>query len=98
MSWMRSYHALMRAALRIKRRISRHRNLEDDRAEALAADATIHAAAQVDARFVRAVARPPAGRIGSVVFSCLSELYGAAPETIRETLFPRTGACRRPAL
>jgi hypothetical protein len=100
MGWMQRYHALMRAALRIKPRTVRHRvvAIPSDRAEALARDATAHAGVDVDATFVRAVAHPPGGRIGSVVYARLSELSGVPPEAIREELFPRPGASRRPAL
>lgn len=45
-------------------------------------------AAIVDEAFVRAVARPPGGRINTVVFGVLSGLFGAPASVIQRELFP----------
>jgi hypothetical protein len=93
MAWMLGYHALMRAALRIKIRLSRRRDLDDERARALAEDASSFAGVSVDEAFVRAVAQPPEGRIARVVYARLELASGAPREAIRAALFPRRGAC-----
>ena len=93
MAWMLAYHALMRAALRIKIRMSRRRDLDDERARSLAQDASLHAGVSVDEAFVRAVASPPEGRIARVVYAQLEVRFGEDREAIRAALFPRRGAC-----
>jgi hypothetical protein len=87
MDWMHGYHALMRAALAIKRRLARARIPSEARARAIAEEVSA-AGAPVDAAFVRAVARPPDGRINVVVFARLGALTGVAPDEIWEALFP----------
>jgi hypothetical protein len=93
MAWMLGYHALMRAALRVKIRLSRRRDLDDQRARALAEDASAHAGVTVDEAFVRAVASPPDGRIARVVYAQLEVRFGEDRAAIRTALFPRRGAC-----
>lgn len=88
MEWLSGYHALMRAALRIKPRVARAEPLDDARAAALASDAAAHAGADVDASFVRAVAHPPGGRLVAVVFARLAATHGASAAVIKRTLFP----------
>jgi hypothetical protein len=88
MTWLSGYHALMRAALRIKPRVARGQALDDARASALASDAAAHAGVDVDAAFVRAVAHPPGGRLVAVVFARLAVTHGSAAATIKRTLFP----------
>ena len=85
MEWMSGYHALMRAALRIKPRVGRGEALDDDRAEALAREASC---ADVDAAFVRAVADPPGGRLVAVVLARLASTHGCPAATIKRALFP----------
>jgi hypothetical protein len=94
MEWLCAYHALMRAALRVKRRLARTRDVAGDRAIALAEEATSIAGIPLDADFVRAVARPPLGRITPLVLARLSELFGAEPDAIADELFPRRRALR----
>jgi hypothetical protein len=90
MAWLAGYHGLLRAALRIKRRVGRGHALDAARAEALARDASEGAAAPVDAAFVHAVAAPPEGRLNAVVFERLSALHGAPGAAIKLALFPRS--------
>lgn len=90
MIWLSDYHALLRAALWLKVRLGRGAELDPGRAEALAGDASEHARTAVDASFVRAVARPPGGRLVAVVFSRLEETHGRPAAEIKCALFPRS--------
>ena len=96
MEWLLAYHALMRAALRVKLRLARARVVSDARAQSLAADASAIAGTPVDAELVRAIARPPAGRITPLVYARLGRTFGVAPNEIADALFPRRRALRRP--
>jgi hypothetical protein len=89
--WMLGYHALMRAALRVKIRLARRKELSDERARSLAEDASTHAGIDVDEAFVRAVASPPEGRIASVVYARLAARFGVETLALRRALFPRIG-------
>jgi hypothetical protein len=80
MAWMHAYHALLRAALHVKR----HGGL-DDVAMQHARDAGI----SVDEAFAAACRRPPAGRIGDIVLRRLGRHFGVAPDLIARALFPR---------
>ncbi len=88
MTWLQGYHGLLRAALRVKRRVARAPVIPDARADALAREATEAAGIPLDAAFVRAVAHPPGGRINGVVFARLGEHLGVAPEAVWDALFP----------
>ena len=94
MAWLAGYHALLRAALRIRIRSTRStrstegRTVDEARATSLAEDAAAHSGAAIDAAFVRAVLRPPGGRINPVVFARLAHLHGATAATIKRALFP----------
>jgi hypothetical protein len=72
----------------VKARVRRTRALDDAEAAVLAREASQRAGAQVDAAFVRAVADPPAGRIGAVVLARLAERHHAPIEAIKRALFP----------
>jgi hypothetical protein len=100
MLWMWDYHALLRAALRIKRRLRRHAPLDDVAAEALAKEvasavlgmsgpASEGGVTLVDRTFVRAVEHPPGGRLNQVVFERLAVLHGSPAEVIAAALFAR---------
>jgi hypothetical protein len=95
MAWLHGYHALMRAALRVKGRLRKAREITDARAGALAAEATTCAGTPVGPDFVRAVARPPGGRITPVVLARLAALFEVDPEVILDTLFPHRRARRQ---
>jgi hypothetical protein len=88
MEWLAGYHALLRAALRLKPRLSRGEPLDDARADRLARDASAHAGIDLDAAFVRGVADPPRGRLNTFVFLRLSQTHGHPPESIKRALFP----------
>jgi len=95
MAWLHGYHSLMRAALRVKGRLLKVRDVTEARADALAAEATTCAGTPIDSAFVRAIARPPGGRITPVVLERLSALFGAEPDVILDELFPRRRARRQ---
>jgi hypothetical protein len=88
MSWLASFHALFRAALRIRLRSLARRDLDDERACALALDASTHAGIAVDEAFARAVCRPPEGRLAAVVYARLSRDTGEPPAILKRVLFP----------
>jgi hypothetical protein len=89
MAWLAGYHALLRAALRIRIRSTQRRDVDDARARDLADDASAHAGEVIDPAFVQAVLRPAGGRIIPVVYERLARLHGAPAATIKRALFPR---------
>ncbi|MDC3959393.1 hypothetical protein KEG38_36400 [Polyangium jinanense] len=96
MAWMASYHALLRAGLRIRIRTTKDRDRGAERASELAADASSHAGIEVDVAFVHATLRPPKGRLVGVVYARLEALFGEPAASIRATLFPRLRDRRAP--
>src|SRR5262249_40971920 len=90
MAWLSGYHRWLRAALWIKPRVGRARALDAERTRSLARDATAYAGAVVTVAFVHAVAKPPGGRINTVVFAELAGICGAPEVTIKRALFPRS--------
>jgi hypothetical protein len=90
MTWLAGYHALLRAALRIRIRTTKSRQVDDARLKILADDAADHSGAAIDPAFVQAVLRPPGGRIIPVVYDRLAALHGAPAATIKRALFPRS--------
>lgn len=90
--WMiilHSYHALMRAALFIKARIPRKDGLSTEKAEDLSRRA--HTLAQgleplITADFAKAVARPPQGRINTILFEILSIVFKEPAPMIQSLL------------
>jgi len=104
MTWMIAYHATMRAALFIKARLARSRDLDRDRttesalppeiAGQLAAEAARHSGLPIDGPFVEAVARPPARRVNAAVFERLGRELGVSAEEMWQTLFPARRAGR----
>lgn len=94
MSWLAGYHALLRAALRIRIRTTRIRAIDDARARELAEDAAAHSGATIDRAFVDAVMRPPGGRIIPVVYARLAALHGARAAEIKRALFPHSRVAR----
>jgi hypothetical protein len=92
MAWMAGYHALMRAALRIRIRTTRQRDVSSGRVRELAADASTHAGLLVDDAFVREILQPPEGRISSVVYARLEAAFTEPRAVIRAALFPRLRA------
>lgn len=92
MEWLVSYHAAMRAALFVKRRLEGRRSVDERRAFELARQAARETGYRCDAGFVQAVARPRAGRLNVVVFERIEAGFGVPPGSIWQALFPE----RRP--
>ena len=90
MTWMAAYHATMRAALLVRARLIKR--VPFDTENAVAAWVAERSTVPVDEAFVRAIARPPGGRLNRAVFERLGAQFAAAPDEIWETLFP----ARRP--
>jgi hypothetical protein len=88
MAWMVAYHATMRAALVAKGRLSRVRDLSDAIVAEVRQDVSQRTGLSIEEAFVRAVARPPQGRLNRVVFDRLGQNFGVSPDAIWESLFP----------
>lgn len=86
-AWMHAYHRLMRATLWVKR-AQRGRDVSDE----LAREASARADITLDADYLRAVRRPPHGRLGALVFQRLGAAYAVAPEAMWQVLFPHPRA------
>lgn len=97
MAWMHGYHALYRAALHAKRHLARAHDSSDEEVRAAAEGAGRHAGIGVDAAFVRSVARPPGGRLATVVLDRLASAFAATPDRIADELFPCRRALRKPS-
>ena len=94
MIWLAGYHALLRAALRVRIRSTRAPRIDDARAQDLAEDAAAHSGAAIDPAFVQAVMRPAGGRIIPIVYERLAALHGAEAATIKRALFPHSRSAR----
>jgi hypothetical protein len=92
MEWMHHYHVTMRAALHVKRQLAGRRNVSDRVALDIVRAVSRESGYRCDLEFVRAVARPPEGRINVLVFLRLAELFGAEPRVLWLALFPERGA------
>jgi hypothetical protein len=98
MTWMIAYHATMRAALFVKARLARARDVPESRDPAapvpdelvqkLASEAARHFDLPIDETFVRAAARPPARRLNAAVFERLGRELGVDPDAMWQALFP----------
>ncbi len=91
--WILAYHALMRAALIAKRAYGRDRRVSTKAMPGIIQGASATAGIPVDEGFLRAVARPPGGRLAVVVFGELARRFAVPATRISTTLFPP----RRPA-
>lgn len=89
MEWMAAYHALLRAALFVKRLLAGRREVSQELAEAIRI--RVHASTGVSCseRFVAAVARPPGGRLTQLIILCLAESFAVDPFSLRELLLPQ---------
>lgn len=87
-TWIAAYHGLMRVSLALKRAVPARAPLEDARVTALAAAASEAWGDDLDEAFVRAVQRPPRGRLGPLVFDALAARFGEDPAVIWQALFP----------
>jgi hypothetical protein len=93
-AWIAGYHGLMRVTLGLKRVMPARRELEETRVTALANEASTQWGARLDEAFVRAVQRPPRGRLGPLVFEVLGARFGEPPAVIWQALFPTARADR----
>jgi hypothetical protein len=87
MEWMTAYHQAMRAALFVKRRVGRERELGARDAFRLATEAARESGYACDAEFVLAVARPPDGRLNTIVYARLEAAFQLAPGDLDRALF-----------
>lgn len=93
-TWFAAYHGLMRVTLALKRAMPARREMEDSQVAPLAAAASGAWGAALDEAFVRAVQRPPRGRLGPLVFEVLGARFGEPPAVIWQALFPTARADR----
>ncbi len=87
LEWISRYHALMRAALTIKHRLSGRRSPSAEEAERLAESTSAELGVSCDALLVIEVADPPGGRLNEVVFARLSQVFGVQKARLRVQLF-----------
>ncbi len=92
LEWVNRYHALMRAALSIKRQLSGERRPSSERAERVAEQASAEHGVRCDAVLVFEVADPPGGRLNEVVFARLARLFGVQAVRLRQALFSELAA------
>jgi hypothetical protein len=88
MTWLAAYHALFRAALRVRSRAREQRDLAPARAAALADEASRHAGIVVAPAFAHAVCRPAGGRLSAVVYAELEARFELPRDTIKRAIFP----------
>lgn len=88
MEWMAAYHQAMRAALYVKRRLGRVHEVVPSEALGLAVEAARDSGFVCDIEFVQAVARPPGGRLNTIVFARLERSFQLAPGELGRALFP----------
>lgn len=93
-AWIGAYHGLMRVTLALKRAVPARADLEVSRVTELAAAASGAWGETLDGAFVRAVQRPPQGRLGPLVFDALGARFGVTPAVIWQALFPTARADR----
>lgn len=86
--WMAAYHGLMRLTLALKRSLPSRTAPSPARVTGLAAAASARWGATLDEGFVRAVHRPPLGRLGPLVFDALGARFGEDPDALWQALFP----------
>jgi hypothetical protein len=84
MAWMVGYHALFRTALAIKGRVRDKEALGAERVRRIARESG------VDEAFVLAVAKPPGGRLATIVLAALERTFGQPAAIIKRALFPRS--------
>jgi hypothetical protein len=86
--WMLAYHERMRLALRAKA-LLRGAGADDPTLIAqIESELRLEASAPCQAEFVARVARPPRGRLNSLVFETLEQELGLPPNELEQTLFP----------
>jgi hypothetical protein len=94
MAWMVAYHRTMRAALIVKGRLARARDVSDSIVADAREEASRRTGLPMDEAFVRSVARPPQGRLNRAVFERLGQNFGVSADDIWQALFPARRAGR----
>ena len=94
MTWMSAYHATMRAALFVKARLARSKVLSAEFVTTVQRDVSQRIGLEIEETLVRAVARPPEGRLNRLVFERLGQKFGVAADEIWDALFPARRAGR----
>lgn len=95
--WMAAlggYHAMMRAALAIKRAYAEGGAAEGERVRAAVAALREGAGITLDGKDLAAIAAPPGGRLGVFVFERLGRELGREPAELWQATFP-TGRADR---
>jgi hypothetical protein len=90
--WLLAYHALMRTALAVKRRLRGERRPTSETARGVAAAESAETGVPCSAEFVVEVASPPRGRLNELVLARLAEAAGRGTEELRAALFAGGGA------
>jgi hypothetical protein len=85
--WLLEYHALMRTALLVKRRLRGERRPSSEAASRLAEALTAETGVPCSAELVSQVAAPPRGRLNELVLARLSRFSGRGPSELRAALF-----------
>ena len=85
--WLLAYHALMRTALLVKRRLRGERRPSSQQAERLAESLTSETGLPCSAELVSQVAAPPRGRLNELVLARLSRASGRGASELRAALF-----------
>lgn len=94
MTAMAGYHALMRAALAIKRAYAEGEAAEGEAVRAAVESLRAECGMTLDAQDLAAIATPPRGRVGVFVFGRLGRALGRDPEELWQAMFP-TGRADR---
>jgi len=87
LEWISGYHALMRAALAIKRELRGRASLSSEDAAVLARSASLEFGVVCDAPLVLEIEHPPRGRLNEVVLLRLARTFGVSPARLRDALF-----------
>jgi hypothetical protein len=90
--WLLAYHALMRTALAVKRRLRGERRPTSETARGVAAAESAETGVPCSAEFVVEVASPPRGRLNELVLARLAEAAGRGTDERRAALFAGGGA------
>jgi hypothetical protein len=87
--WMLAYHERMRLALSAKARLAGVEPSDPRQLTRLASELSLEFDAHCDESFVARVARPPRGRLNSLVFELLEQDLATPRAELEQALFPR---------
>lgn len=87
--WMLAYHDRMRLALSVKERLRGAGPSNSTLIAQIASELTWERAAPCSAEFVARVARPPRGRLNTLIFETLEAELGLPRNQLESALFPR---------